>query len=216
MDQGYQEQESTVETQLIKSQYDFWQKFLETKGGTPFWGTEIYNRIAGIGIDRTEDPDSIFTADEISVMALSGKLEEHYETIKDQGFQETLEKEKWIVIEITPKDPYRSKIIADPVNPLFATNVLVVCISNQGRAFEGLRDNYVHVKKTMPKPTTFNTYLKDVPERNRIIFDDEDPVDKPLTNFRQLSGQNFERLIFIANETKMGNVSIGETWKPPR
>lgn len=128
-------------TEFVKGLSQKWKKIITEKGHLN--GDEgIYNY--SFLVDRNKDPDSKVTGDNIfSTLLPKGEdIFYHINHVLKHDFKPTEEDEQWIVIDVSPEDPFRpniarytDKVAFDQATP-YSVKSITLGISDKGRAYQ--------------------------------------------------------------------------------
>ena len=203
-------EEQSLDRELISKQFDVLDQILITNGSSGDADRSGVERKLRFTIDRSSDPESLFTADQIEIFKLSqhNPLENYIG--KKAGNIRTAKNERWISISVEPLTPYKSKIgvvIEPDGHKEYYTEDKEVFISNLGQAFErtgwscALRPD-IHTEQN---PSI--SYLKEIPQ-DPIRLEDDPVHTEVLTELKTISGQTLEGLQFIISRIKQNDIAI--------
>jgi len=197
-----QEKQENLERELIKHQFEMWSQLIKDRGREGDT-VDLYQQEYMFAIDRRDDEQSLFTADEITARTLKERLEEYIE--KKEGLAPSAQDEKWINVTIKPEEPYRAEVavLTQAGNEFYYTKQLEIFLSNLGRGHEG--NTWSSIWTTSKDQQGLSTNLKKVPRAGLKRFT-EDPSDLDLLTMEPLRGQTLERLNFILEQVRQGNI----------
>lgn len=202
----------TREQQVIKQQWQAWRDKLYEGVDTKDKDFDPIDYEFNFAIDRNRN-DSFFTAEEVEVYELIGPLEEwrKSEPVLDPNNKE-VDNERWIQINILPKNPYNPKlgIFSHNKKDYYYTEEQVIYLSDKGRAFEETlwtdvqvfvahmsRPHYSYLTKT-PKPEEIETRFTEEPN--------PDGLHDFTEHLQHMHGGSLERLDFLLSKINSGEI----------
>lgn len=200
--------------EILKQEFTTWLQILKEhgiEGETTSSGWELDYSFA---IDRENDELSKFTTDEVEIVLLEAN-----ETLEGVIFKKgvsspikTQEAERWIMIDITPKNPYDSEVgvyTYENYGDYYYTERLNIFLSSMGRAYERTDWWGTDEPSTKRPPVHGLSYLKQTPslDNPKLLRYDEEPVDREdIEPFGEIQGSTLERLLFLSSSIRSGKV----------
>lgn len=202
-------EEESLEIRMIKRQWQEWDSLIQTRGKDE---EDFNTREYEFAIDRDED-ESLFSSDDVRVI----RINEPYITTIEYPTTEELkpeelkpeEGEKWIQITVNPKNPYKPNLGVNfyKGHNIYYSEELNICLTNKGRAFEATSWGMISVIHSIYEKRLGGCFLlKREPKPEEIRVQLQDEHDEFLEPFQPLRGQNLERLGFLLESVKSGNI----------
>jgi hypothetical protein len=205
------ETQRTLEEEQMIRLFDVWNKILEEKG--------LVVEEKGLVVEEEGQIERHYIFDH----KIKNQTSSHYPNervvitkdtqppITDPEFKKQ-KGETWIILEITPNDPY-SPDVAKETGMVkgrktvdYYTQALTAGISNKGRSFQSHNWREIYSPETTSSATSYLPHIKKV-IKNRTVF--LDPPEHTIKTIKPLSGGNFERLGILAKEVNSGKVYNG-------
>ena len=222
MDDSVEEKEVQREREVIIDEFNAWNRILEEKDPSKETNfiQEIEERQYEFHIDRSEDDHSFVTADAVGIsLLLPEETLEEFLGLGDE-FSPTQEGERWIVFDITPRDPYNSpvgfwddKLLNGRKYRGFTTEALHLYISSQGRAYEDVEWDVTG----KPDETQLLSRLKKLPDEEQAIRLEKEPIrDQLIVPLNKISGASLERLLALRKKIARRKTLEDEQGLAPR
>ncbi|MDP2632710.1 MAG: hypothetical protein Q8P25_03230 [Candidatus Curtissbacteria bacterium] len=156
--------------------------------------------------DRRNDEYSLVTADKVLIDEIREPLEEYTDEFPSNF--KSYKGERWLTIEINPKDPYRPKIAKLTLHgDFYYTEALTMYLSNRGRAFQVTEWRQILEPDIDRVQHPSWSYLKAYPNEDVTIIEKEPELasERIIEPTGPLNGQNFERLNYMLDQVRKGN-----------
>lgn len=193
--------QTRLEIEAVTRMFDAWSRIVDEKGqqfpekdrpleGTFLFGSTIKNqRFANYEAERV-------------------LVEKHAQPpVSDPNFQQK-PNEEWIIIEITPDNPY-STLVGRHTNTVgtkktvdYYAQALIVGISNQGRSFQS-HDWREIVTGATTTPEDLYPYFKRQPSPKTEVYLPEEP-EQQIETIEPIAGTALEKLVYLSTVVNTG------------
>lgn len=127
----------------------------------------------------------------------------------DPNIPVSKEGEEWLGIWINPKDTYRAHlgVYREGYSSFYYTERLHVYLSSHGRAYEMTDWRHVLTPDVHRQQRSYYSYLKAYPTQETDLVEfTKEPEEEQIIPYQTLHGQTLERLAFLRDAVKKGNV----------